>query len=204
MIEVKDISAFEILDSRGQPTISVVLELTSGAVGKSGVPSGASTGTKEAVELRDGDPARYGGRGVLCAVDHINGKIAEHLRGRDFASLADFDEALLKLDGTANKERLGANAVIGVSMAAAQAFAKGEGRSLWRSLTPSDVEPRLPVPHFNIINGGAHAPNALDFQEFMIAPLGARTMAEAVRAGAEIYPRPSPRAAVAVPQRRAR
>jgi enolase len=187
VIEVKNLSAYEILDSRAQPTISVVLELTSGVVGTSGVPSGASTGSKEAVELRDGDVTRYAGRGVLRAVEHINGEVAWDLRGRDFASLADFDEALLKLDGTANKERIGANAIIGVSMAAARAFAESESRSLWRSLTPAGVEPRLPVPHFNIINGGAHAPNALDFQEFMIAPLGARNMAEAVRAGAEIY-----------------
>jgi enolase len=165
----------------------VVLELTSGVVGTSGVPSGASTGSKEAVELRDGDLTRYAGRGVLRAVEHINGEVAWDLRGREFASLADFDEALLKLDGTANKERIGANAIIGVSMAAARAFAESESRSLWRSLTPAGVERRLPVPHFNIINGGAHAPNALDFQEFMIAPLGARNMAEAVRAGAEIY-----------------
>jgi enolase len=187
LIEVKNLSAYEILDSRAQPTISVVLELTSGVVGTSGVPSGASTGSKEAVELRDGDLTRYAGRGVLRAVEHINGEVAWDLRGREFASLADFDEALLKLDGTANKERIGANAIIGVSMAAARAFAESESRSLWRSLTPAGVEPRLPVPHFNIINGGAHAPNALDFQEFMIAPLGARNMAEAVRAGAEIY-----------------
>jgi enolase len=187
MFELKALSAYEILDSRGQPTISVVLELTSGVVGKSCVPSGASTGSKEAIELRDGDLRRYGGRGVLRAVEHINGKVADHLRGTDFASLADFDEALLKLDGTANKERIGANAIIGVSMAAAQAFAAADGRSLWRSLTPKGVQPRLPVPHFNVINGGAHAPNALDFQEFMIAPLGAPSVAEAVRAGAEIY-----------------
>jgi len=187
VIEVKNLSAYEILDSRAQPTISVVLELTSGVVGTSGVPSGASTGSKEAVELRDGDLTRYAGRGVLRAVEHINGEVTWDLRGREFASLADFDEALLKLDGTANKERIGANAIIGVSMAAARAFAESESRSLWRSLTPTGVEPRLPVPHFNIINGGAHTPNALDFQEFMIAPLGARNMAEAVRAGAEIY-----------------
>ena len=187
MIEVKALSAYEILDSRAQPTIAVVLELTSGVVGRSGVPSGASRGSREAAELRDGDPMRYGGRGVLRAVEHINDKVAEHLRGRDFASLADLDEELLQLDGTANKKRIGANAIIGVSMAAAQALAKSEGRSLWRSLTPAGVEPRLPVPHFNIINGGAHATNALDFQEFMIAPLGARNMKEAVRAGAEIY-----------------
>ena len=187
VIEVKTLSAYEILDSRGQPTISVVLELTNGVVARSGVPSGASTGSQEAVELRDGDLMRYAGRGVLRAVEHINGEVAGHLCGRDFASLADLDEALLKLDGTANKERIGANAIIGVSMAAARAFAETEGRSLWRSLTPGGVEPRLPVPHFNIVNGGAHAPNSLDFQEFMIAPLGARNFAEAVRAGAEIY-----------------
>jgi enolase len=187
VIEVKNLWAYEILDSRAQPTISVVLELTSGTIGTSGVPSGASTGSKEAVELRDGDLSRYAGRGVLRAVEHINGDVASDLRGRDFASLADFDEALIKLDGTANKERIGANAIIGVSMAGARAFAESEHRSLWRSLSPAGVEPRLPVPHFNIINGGAHAQNGLDFQEFMIAPLGARTMAEAVRAGAEIY-----------------
>ncbi len=187
MIEVKALSAYEILDSRAQPTISVVLELTDGSVGRSGVPSGASTGSKEAVELRDGDRTRYGGRGVQHAVQHVNGPIAEHLRGRDFSTLAEFDEALIQFDGTDNKGRIGANAIIGVSMAAAQAIAAAEGRSLWRSLTPPGAQPRLPVPHFNVINGGAHAPNALDFQEFMIAPLGARTMAEAVRAGAEIY-----------------
>ncbi len=187
MNEVKALSAYEILDSRGQPTLSVVLELTDGSIGRSGVPSGASTGSKEAVELRDGDRTRYGGRGVLLAVEHVNGAIAEHLRGKDFPTLADFDEALIEFDGTDNKGRIGANPIIGVSMAAAQAIAAAEGRSLWRSLNPPGVEPRLPVPHFNVINGGAHAPNALDFQEFMIAPLGARTMAEAVRAGAEIY-----------------
>jgi enolase len=187
VIEVTALSAYEILDSRAQPTIAVVLEIAGGAVGRSGVPSGASTGSKEATEVRDGDPRRYAGRGVQRVVDHVTGEIADDLRGREFASLADLDEALVKLDGTANKERLGANAIIGVSMAAAQAFALAEGRSLWRSLTPAGVEPRLPVPHFNIINGGAHAPNALDFQEFMIAPLGAPNFAEAVRAGAEIY-----------------
>jgi enolase len=187
VIEVTALSAYEILDSRAQPTIAVVLEIAGGAVGRSGVPSGASTGSKEATEVRDGDPRRYAGRGVQRVVDHVTGEIADDLRGREFASLADLDEALVRLDGTANKERLGANAIIGVSMAAAQAFALAEGRSLWRSLTPAGVEPRLPVPHFNIINGGAHAPNALDFQEFMIAPLGAPNFAEAVRAGAEIY-----------------
>ncbi len=187
MSEVWALCGYEILDSRGQPTLSVVLELTSGVVGRSCVPSGASTGSMEAVELRDGDPQRYAGRGVLRAVEHVNGEIADELRGRSFESLVEVDEALIKLDGTPNKERMGANAIVGVSMAAAQALAQEEGRSLWRSLTPSGVEARLPVPHFNVINGGAHAPNDLDFQEFMIAPLGARTMADAVRAGAEIY-----------------
>jgi enolase len=187
VIKVTALSAYEILDSRAQPTIEVVLEIAGGAVARSGVPSGASTGSREAIELRDGDPGCYAGRGVRRAVKHITGEIADELRGREFASLADLDHALEKLDGTDNKQRLGANAIIGVSMAAAQAFALAQGQPLWRSLTPTGVAPRLPVPHFNIINGGVHAPNALDFQEFMIAPLGAPNFAEAVRAGAEIY-----------------
>lgn len=171
MIEVTALSAYEILDSRAQPTLAAVLDIAGGAVGRSGVPSGASTGSKEATEVRD--------------ADHITGEIADELRGREFELLAELDEALVKLDGTANKERLGANAIIGVSMAAAQAFALAGGRFLWHSLTPAGVEPRLPVPRFNIFNGGAHAPNALDFQEFMMAPLGAPNFAEVVRAGNE-------------------
>lgn len=177
----------EILDSRGRPTLAVTLTLPSGATVRAGVPSGASTGTREAVELRDGDPARYGGGGVLQAVGHVNNEIADALRDREFADLAELDQALIDLDGTATKSRLGANALVGVSMAAARGFAVTAGLPLWQYLTPVGVTPRLPVPHFNVVNGGAHAPNSLDFQEFMIAPLGAPDMAEAARAGAEIY-----------------
>jgi enolase len=151
------------------------------------VPSGASTGSREAVELRDGDPKRYSGLGVITAVSNVKGEIAGALIGRKFADLAELDGALIALDGTETKSRLGANAIVGVSMAVARADAVSSGRSLWRALSPADVTPRLPVPHFNVVNGGAHAPNELEFQEFMIAPLGAPTLAEAVRAGAEVY-----------------
>jgi enolase len=187
MPEVVSLSALEILDSRGRPTLEVTVELLGGAVGRAGVPSGASTGSMEARELRDDDPTRYEGHGVERAVEHVKGEIAQRLRGRDFAELADVDAELIKLDGTLGKSRLGANATVGVSMAVARAIAAAKGEPLWYSLAPADVAPRLPVPHFNVVNGGAHAPNALEFQEFMLAPLGARTLAEAVRAGAEIY-----------------
>lgn len=180
------ISAVEILDSRGRPTLSVQATLADGHTVRSGVPSGASTGSREAVELRDHDH-RYGGRGVRGAVAHVNGPIADALTGRAFGSVQEVDDALRALDGTPDKSRLGANAIVGVSMAAARAFAAQSGNPLWRCLTGPAVVPRLPVPHFNVINGGAHAPNALDFQEFMIAPLGAPSLAEAVRAGAEVY-----------------
>jgi enolase len=183
VIEVRALSAYEILDSRAQPSIAVVLEIAGGEVGRSSVPSGASGGSKEATEVRDADPRRYAGRGVQRVVDHITGEIADDLRARKFELLADLDEALVNLDGTANNERLGANAIIGMSMTAAQAMAFAKGRSLWRSLTPVGVEPRLPLPPFNIIDGGAHAPDALDFQEFTIAPLGASNFAGANRAG---------------------
>jgi enolase len=184
---VTGVKAVEILDSRSRPTLAVTLTLGDGTVARAGVPSGASTGSQEAVELRDGDPERFGGSGVLGAVGNVNGEIAETLSGRAFADLAELDQALIDLDGTDNKSRLGANAVVGVSMAAARAIATATGLPLWRSLNPTGVEPRLPVPHFNVVNGGVHAPNELDFQEFMVAPLGAPTMAEAVRAGAEVY-----------------
>lgn len=187
MLEVTNIFASEFLDSRSRPTLGVTLELFGGAIGSAGVPSGASTGTMEARELRDGDLARFEGQGVLQAVAHVKGEIARFLRGRHFVDLADFDAGLIKLDGTLNKGRLGANAIVGVSMAAARALAVAAGEPLWYSLAPADVTPRMPVPHFNVINGGAHAPNSLDFQEFMLAPLGAPSLAEAVRAGAEIY-----------------
>jgi enolase len=183
------VSAMETLDSRGRPTLSVRMALSDGREVFAGVPSGASTGSGEAVELRDGDATRYGGRGVSQAVSHVKGIIAETVTGRAFDSLEQFDAELIRLDGTPNKSRLGANAIVGVSIAAARAFATEAQQPLWRWLTPDGVTPRLPVPHFNVINGGAHAPNPLEFQEFMIAPVGAPSLPEAIRAGAEIYPR---------------
>ena len=181
------VEALEILDSRGRPTLQVKVTLEDGATGKAGVPSGASTGTREAAERRDGDKARYGGLGVLGAADAVRGEIAGLLGSRAWHDLADIDDALIELDSTPNKARLGANAIVGVSMACARALARAGDRDLWDWLTPAGVTPRLPVPHFNVINGGAHARNPLDFQEFMIAPLGASSFPEAVRAGAEVY-----------------
>jgi enolase len=185
--KIADVQALEILDSRARPTLSVTLSLADGTRARAGVPSGASTGSGEAVELRDGDPHRYGGAGVTRAVGNVNGEISEALRDRVFETLADLDQLLIELDGTANKARLGANAIVGVSVAAARAIALHRDIPLWQHLTPDGVTPRLPVPHFNVLNGGAHAANRLDFQEFMIAPLGAPTLTEAVRTGAEVY-----------------
>jgi enolase len=185
--EVADLSALEILDSRGRPTLAVSVRLADGTAARAGVPSGASTGSREAVERRDGDPARYEGRGVLGAVASVNGELAGLLRGRAWVSLAEADQAMIDLDGTPGKSRLGANATVGTSMALARALAASAGLPLWRWLRPDGVTASLPVPHFNVLNGGVHAPNELDFQEFMIAPVGAPSMAEAVRAGAEIY-----------------
>jgi enolase len=184
---VMELEAVEVLDSRARPTLAVNLRLGDGTLAAAGVPSGASTGAHEAVELRDGDARRYSGQGVLGAVSHVNGEIAAVLRGRQFTDLADLDRALIDLDGTPDKSRLGANAIVGVSMAAARALALSSRRELWEYLAPEGVTPKMPVPHFNVVNGGVHAPNDLDFQEFMIAPLGAPSAAEAVRAGAEIY-----------------
>ena len=184
---ITDLAALEILDSRGRPTLQVSVTLAGGTAATAGVPSGASTGSKEAVERRDGDQERYLGLGVRGPVDAVNGEIAQRLIGPHWHSQSEIDAALIELDGTPGKERLGANAVIGVSMACARALATAGGRELWEWLAPSGVTPRLPVPHFNVINGGVHAPNPLDFQEFMIAPLGARSLADAVRAGAEVY-----------------
>jgi enolase len=185
--DVTGLSALEILDSRGRPTLAVTVTLADGTTARAGVPSGASTGSREAVELRDGDKARYEGRGVLTAAASVNGEIAALLRDHTWSSLAEADRAMIDLDGTANKGRLGANATVGTSMALARALAVSAGRPLWQWLAPDGVTPSLPVPHFNVLNGGVHAPNELDFQEFMIAPLGAPSMAEAVRAGAEVY-----------------
>jgi enolase len=184
---ITSVRALEILDSRGRPTVQVTVTLADGTVAVAGVPSGASTGSREAVERRDRDPARYGGLGVLGAVAAVSGEIADCLTGREWDGLASIDAALIALDGTPDKSRLGANAIVGVSMACARALAHSDGRELWDWLTPGGVTPRLPVPHFNVINGGVHAPNPLEFQEFMIAPIGAPSFPEAVRAGAEIY-----------------
>ena len=181
------VSALEILDSRGRPTVQATVALADGTIAVAGVPSGASTGSREAVERRDGDAARYRGLGVLGAVAAVGGEIASCLISRQWRDLAEIDAALIALDGTPDKSRLGANAIVGVSMACARALALADGRQLWDWLTPAGVSPRLPVPHFNVINGGVHAANPLDFQEFMIAPLGAPSFPEAVRAGAEVY-----------------
>jgi enolase len=185
--EVTDLSALEILDSRGRPTLAVTVRLADGTQARAGVPSGASTGSREAVERRDGDPARYEGNGVLGAVAAVNTEISGLLSSRSWASLAEADRAMIGLDGTPNKSRLGANATVGTSTALARALAASAGVPLWQWLAPDGVTPSLPVPHFNVLNGGVHAPNELDFQEFMIAPVGAPSMAEAVRAGAEVY-----------------
>lgn len=189
-VRIAQLGAVEILDSRARPTLAVTLIAADGTVVRAGVPSGASTGTREAVELRDGDPQRFGGQGVQQAVGHVNGEIAQALTGRDFASAAAVDAALIELDGTDTKSRLGANAIIGVSLAAARAEAAASGKELWQSIADiAGTTPQLPVPHFNVVNGGAHAANNLDFQEFMLAPLGAPSLPEAVRAGAEVYGR---------------
>ncbi len=184
---VTNVMAVQILDSRGRPTLATTVTLADGTVARAGVPSGASTGSREAVELRDGDASHFSGSGVLQAVANVNGEINATLAGRSFADLEELDGTLIELDATSNKSRLGANAIVGVSIAAARAFATSEGRQLWEYLQPAGVTARLPVPHFNVVNGGVHAPNNLDFQEFMVAPLGAPSIAEAVRAGAEVY-----------------
>ena len=185
--EITGIAALEILDSRGRPTLQTTVTLSDGTTAVAGVPSGASTGTREAVELRDGDTARFGGSGVLTAMGNVNGEIADLLAGRTWDSLAAVDEAMVAADGTPPKARLGANATVGVSMALARALAASSGQSLHAWLPAFGAPPRMPVPCFNVLNGGAHAPNALDFQEFMISPLGAPNVTEAVRAGAEVY-----------------
>ncbi|MET8631745.1 phosphopyruvate hydratase [Streptomyces sp. NPDC004680] len=187
-LQIAQLHAVEILDSRARPTLAVTLTASDGTRIRAGVPSGASTGTREAVELRDKDQSRYNGQGVLKAVGHVNGQIAQALTGCNFESAADVDQALTEVDGTETKSRLGANAIIGVSLAVWRTEAALAGRQLWQHLAQAaDTTPRLPVPHFNVINGGAHASNSLDFQEFMLAPLGAPTLREAVRAGAEVY-----------------
>ena len=176
----------EILDSRGNPTVEVDVALADGSFGRAAVPSGASTGINEAVELRDGDKGRYGGKGVLRAVAAVNGEIAAALAGMDATDQASVDDALVALDGTPTKSRLGANAILGASLAAAHAAAASAGQPLYRHLGGAAAT-TLPVPFFNILNGGKHAVDSTDFQEFMVAPVGAATYAEAVRAGAEVF-----------------
>ncbi len=186
MTGIEEIIAREILDSRGNPTIEVEVQLEGGAVGRAAVPSGASTGAHEAVELRDEDPQRYGGKGVLQAVENVNDIIAGELWGFDALDQVALDKALIELDGTANKGRLGANAILGVSLAAAKAAAEALGLPLYRYI--GGVAARtLPVPMMNILNGGKHAVDGPDFQEFMAMPVGAPSFAEALRWGAETY-----------------
>ena len=189
-MKITHVHAREILDSRGNPTVEADVQAGS-ALGRAAVPSGASTGQREALELRDGDPKRYGGKGVRKAVDHVNGEIAKALVGKELDQRA-LDDAMLKLDGTPTKSRLGANAILAVSMAAARAAAAGAGQPLYRSLaTLSGAKSVdsfvLPVPMMNILNGGAHADSSVDFQEFMVMPLGVSSFAEALRAGTEIF-----------------
>ena len=186
---IESIHAREILDSRGNPTVQVDTVLENGAGGCAAVPSGASTGALEALELRDGDHSRYLGKGVRQAVSHVNGEIASSLRGTDARDQAAIDHAMLELDGTENKSRLGANAILGVSLACAHAAAAGGQVPLFRHLGQVYGNDRfvLPVPQFNILNGGAHADNSIDFQEFMVLPVGAPDFPEALRFGAEIF-----------------
>ena len=187
MSEIKDIRGREIIDSRGNPTVEADVVLASGASGRAAVPSGASTGSREAVELRDGDAKRYLGKGVRNAVAHVNVDLRNALLGMDGANQAALDARMIELDGTENKGRLGANALLAVSLAAAHAAASEAGRPLWRHLAVPGVEPVMPLPMMNIINGGAHSNNSLDIQEFMILPVGAPSLAEAVRCGSEVF-----------------
>ncbi len=186
MADIREVQSREILDSRGNPTVEVDVWLENGVLGRAAVPSGASTGAREAVELRDGDDRRFGGQGVLLAVANVNEKIAPMLRGADASDQRSIDERLIGLDGTTDKSRLGANAILGVSLAVARAAALAAGQPLYRTLC-TDRSALLPVPMFNVLNGGAHADNNVDFQECMIAPVGAASVREAIRIGAEVY-----------------
>ncbi|MFD4030736.1 phosphopyruvate hydratase [Streptomyces sp. NPDC058637] len=183
---IRSVTARRVLDSRGNPTVEADVLLADGSMGRAAVPSGASTGAREAVELRDSDPGRWHGKGVDQAVAHVNGDIASAVVGRDADDQAGLDAALVALDGTTDKSRLGANALLGVSLATAKAAAAAHRRPLYRYLGGADAR-LLPLPMMNIVNGGAHADNPLDFQEFMIAPVGAETFAEAVRMGSEVF-----------------
>jgi enolase len=184
MFEIASCHALEILDSRGNPTLEVTVKTKDGALGKASVPSGASTGEHEAVELRDNDPKRYGGKGVLKAVAHVNGPLRELLRGKSVVEQKAIDHAMIQLDGTPNKERLGANAILGASLAVAKCAAAAKKLPLYRYLGEGRT---LPTPMMNILNGGVHADNGLDFQEFMIHPIGAPSFREALRWSAEVF-----------------
>ena len=186
MTTITSVRGLEILDSRGNPTVEVEVVLDSGATGRAAVPSGASTGTREAVELRDGDKSRFGGKGVRKAVDAVNGDIAQALRGQCALDQIGVDRILRELDGSDNKSRLGANAILGVSLAVAKAAAAQLGLPLWRYVGGVSACV-LPVPMMNVINGGAHADNPIDVQEFMIMPVGAPTFSESLRIGTEIF-----------------
>ena len=186
MSKIVAVKGREIIDSRGNPTVEADVILESGAIGRAAVPSGASTGSREAVELRDNDASRFGGKGVLNAVANINGELAEALIGQSAGDQRTIDRIMIDLDGTSNKGRLGANAILAVSLAAARAAAAEAGQSLYEYLG-SEAAYRLPVPMMNVINGGAHADNSVDMQEFMIMPVGAASLSEAVRIGAEIF-----------------
>jgi enolase len=186
MTAIIDITARQILDSRGNPTVEVDVLLEDGALGRAAVPSGASTGAHEAVELRDGDTSKYQGKGVLKAVEAVNGEIFDAIGGMEAEDQAMIDATMIDLDGTPNKARLGANAILGVSLALAKAAAESAGQPLYRYVGGVNAK-ILPVPMMNIINGGAHADNPIDFQEFMILPVGAPTLAEGVRWGAEVF-----------------
>jgi enolase len=186
MSSIVDVVAREILDSRGNPTVEADVLLESGVMGRAAVPSGASTGSREAAELRDGDKSRYGGKGVLKAVEFVNTEISEAIVGLDATEQAFIDKTLIDLDGTENKSRIGANGVLAVSMAVAKAAAEESGLPLYRYLGGAGAM-KMPVPMMNVINGGAHANNNLDFQEFMILPVGAQSFREALRCGAEVF-----------------
>lgn len=186
MGKISKIHAREIIDSRGNPTLEADITLDSGVVGRAAVPSGASTGEREALELRDGDKSRYLGKGVLKAVGHVNGEIASALQGMDVSDQEKLDNTMLELDGTDNKDRLGANALLAVSLACAQTAAKSSDQMLFEYLGGAEAT-TLPVPMMNIINGGSHANNSVDLQEFMVMPVGAESLSEALRCGAEIF-----------------
>src|SRR5512134_3784650 len=186
MSSIVDVVAREILDSRGNPTVEADVLLESGVMGRAAVPSGASTGSREAVELRDGDKGRYGGKGVLKAVEFVNTEISEAIVGLDATEQAFIDRTLIELDGTENKSRLGANALLAVSMAVAKGAAEEAGLPLYRYFGGSGAM-KMPVPMLNVVNGGAHANNRLDMQEFMIVPVGAQSFREALRCGAEVF-----------------